>query len=350
MDEADPKIKSNQENVKTAATFFKNVNLNNLIAGTVAGASATVIFHPLELIKIRWQVYESISLKNLLIRKVGNDVIAANLPNRPKYRSMLDTFKTVYNSENGFRGLYRGLVINSTASGTAWGFYFLIYNSLKSRHANKNANELTFLEYTVDATLAGISTIIVTNPLFLIKTRMCLQYSNVSNDSSKLKYKNSWEALKVLIRQDGFFGLYKGILPGLFGTLNGTIQMVTYDLMKKWWLNHLKRKQALSSPVQGSTIEQPIKLDTYHFSIFSSLSKILAVVCTYPFQLVRARLQDQHQSYKNLTEVVVKTYRNERLYGFYKGLMPCLIRVTPAASVTFIIYENLLEFLDKKIS
>ena len=73
----------------------------------------------------------------------------------------------------------------------------------------------------MDATLAGISTIIVTNPLFLIKTRMCLQYSNVSNDSSKLKYKNSWEALKVLIRQDGFFGLYKGILPGLFGTLNG---------------------------------------------------------------------------------------------------------------------------------
>ena len=87
MDEADPKIKSNQENVKTAATFFKNVNLNNLIAGTVAGASATVIFHPLELIKIRWQVYESISLKNLLIRKVGDDVIAANLPNRPKYLS-----------------------------------------------------------------------------------------------------------------------------------------------------------------------------------------------------------------------------------------------------------------------
>jgi solute carrier family 25 folate transporter 32 len=117
--------------------------------------------------------------------------------------------------------------------------------------------------------------------------------------------------------------------------------MVTYDLMKSWWLAHLEQKH-YSGPNDNSTTP---KLDTTHYSIFSSMSKVFAVVCTYPFQLVRARLQDQHQSYKNLTDVVVKTYKNERFYGFYKGLIPCLIRVTPAASVTFIVYENLLEFL-----
>jgi len=60
---------------------------------------------------------------------------------------------------------------------------------------------------------------------------------------------------------------------------------------------------------------------------------------------VRARLQDQHQNYRSLLDVVKTTYKRERIYGFYKGLIPCLLRVTPAASLTFIVYENMLELL-----
>ena len=119
--------------------------------------------------------------------------------------------------------------------------------------------------------------------------------------------------------------------------------MVTYDLMKSFWLSHLENKQSESNKKENN----PPQLNTFHFSTFSSVSKVLAVVCTYPFQLVRARLQDQHQSYKNIFDVIGKTYKNERFYGFYKGLIPCLLRVTPAASVTFIVYENLLTFLKK---
>ncbi len=58
---------------------------------------------------------------------------------------------------------------------------------------------------------------------------MCLQYNNmgIKNEATSkvLIYKNSWHAFKSLIKSDGFFGLYKGIVPGLFGTLNGTIQV-----------------------------------------------------------------------------------------------------------------------------
>lgn len=328
-----------------------NINWNNLIAGTAGGAVSTAVFHPLELIKVRWQVYEQASLKfkkRLISPEATNKLAPAY---RPKYKSLFDTVVSVYRSENGLRGLYRGLTINTLASGSAWGLYFLIYNGLKSRHENlinnkaNNTNKstsssnLTVANYTMDATIAGVTTIFITNPLFLVKTRMCLQYSRV--DTSELnkvvKYKNSWHALVTLVKTDGPTGLYKGIVPGLFGTLNGTIQMVTYDLMKSWWQTY-KRKTLNDDSYQ---------LNTLHYSAFSSVSKIMSVCCTYPFQLVRARIQDQHQNYKNIFDVIVKTYRNERIYGFYKGLIPCLIRVTPAASVTFIVYENLLSFLNK---
>ncbi|CAF0711908.1 unnamed protein product [Brachionus calyciflorus] len=300
----------------------------SLIAGTAGGVASTAVFHPLELIKIRWQVYEAASLKKLkFLDNPSKDKLGQLAPSyRPKYRGLFDTVLSVYKNENGIRGLYRGLGINTLASGSAWGLYFLVYNGLKARHDKK----LTISNYTLDATIAGVSIILVTNPLFLIKTRMCLQYSEIDKDvgGKVVKYKNTLEALRTIVRNEGFLGLYTGFIPGLFGTLNGTIQMVSYDLMKSWWTNYFHED-----------------LNTVHFSTFSGLSKIIAVVCTYPFQLVRARLQDQHQNYKNFFDVLAKTYRNERIYGFYKGLIPCLVRVTPAASLTFIVYENLLNFL-----
>lgn len=196
------------------------INWNNLVAGTCGGAASTALFHPLELIKVRWQVYESASLLNKKQKQ-----LQSNTPSyRPKYRSLLHTVTSVYQSENGVRGLYRGIGINTLASGSAWGLYFLIYNTLKSRDRKRiNSTEtssLSVANYTFDATIAGVTTICITNPLFLIKTRMCLQYSQVDRDKSHvLKYKNSWHALKMLIKTDGVFGLYRGLLPGLFNFL-----------------------------------------------------------------------------------------------------------------------------------
>ncbi len=37
--------------------------------------------------------------------------------------------------------------------------------------------------------------------------------------------------------------------------------------------------------------------------------------------------------------------RNEGLLGFYKGVVPNLIRVTPACCITFVVYENVSRFL-----
>jgi solute carrier family 25 folate transporter 32 len=316
---------------QSSKSIFSHLNWRTLAAGTAAGGASTAIFHPLELIKIRWQVYEDAKMKLSLTNKPVVLSTATTTPTyRPKYKSLLDTLTSIYKTENGVRGLYRGLPINVVASSSAWGIYFLVYNTLKSRH-DTDANLL--VNYTIDATCSGVFTLCFTNPLFLIKTRMCLQYT--SANVTHVKYKSSWEALNSLVKSDGLLGLYKGFVPGLFGTLNGTIQMVTYDLMKHFWLKHLKKKNT------------DAQLDTFHYSTFSSLSKVLAVVVTYPFQLIKARLQDQHQNYKSVLDVVVRTYRHERFYGFYKGLIPCLVRVTPAASVTFIVYENMLLFLNK---
>ena len=150
-----------------------SIDIRGLIAGTAAGVVSTAIFHPLELIKIRWQVYEAASLSNLLKSKANLEIKNNSAPEyRPKYKSLLHTASSVYQSENGFRGIYRGIGINTLASGSAWGLYFLIYNSLKLRHQkindSTNKQSLTVANYTLDATIAGVTTILITN-VYLVK-------------------------------------------------------------------------------------------------------------------------------------------------------------------------------------
>jgi hypothetical protein len=44
---------------------------------------------------------------------------------------------------------------------------------------------------------------------------------------------------------------------------------------------------------------------------------------------------------------VIFFFRNEGFVGFYKGLVPNILRVTPAASITFLIYENVMKLLER---
>lgn len=73
---------------------------------------------------------------------------------------------------------------------------------------------------------------------------------------------------------------------------------------------------------------------------FAAISKLIAAGTTYPYQVVRARLQDQHRNYKGVTDVIRQTWRYEGIRGFYKGLTPYLVHVTPNICIVFLIYEK----------
>ena len=87
------------------------------------------------------------------------------------------------------------------------------------------------------------------------------------------------------------------------------------------------------------------KLGSITYLTMAAASKVVAVATTYPYQVVRARLQDQESKFEGALDTICRTYRYEGIRAFYKGLVPNIIKVTPSVCITFVVYEHLSHYL-----
>jgi len=360
--------------------FVQNVKVEHLIAGISGGAVATLMVHPLDLIKVRFQSGASIPRPKLLknhtlaiilqdqhrqylgltdvvslwkfkgikgFYKVNEGHAQANPKvSRPQYHGMLHAFRSIAKSD-GLAGLYAGISPNLVGAGAAWGLYFLFYNAAKNYVKGDSNRFLSWSEHMGCACQSGVLTLAMTNPIWVTKTRLCLQYERLrlkklgqapaSSGVPGADYRGMTDALAKIWRSEGIRGLYKGFVPGLFGVSHGVLQFMSYEEMKKQY-----------NLYRGKTHDA--RLSSVEYLIFAALSKSVAAFTTYPYQVMRTRLQDQHRQYRGLTDVVVSLWRFEGIKGFYKGLLPSLIRVVPATMITFLVYENVSHFLLERSS
>ncbi|XP_067940068.1 solute carrier family 25 member 32-like [Watersipora subatra] len=285
---------------------LSDIKLDHLVAGVTGGAISTAALHPLDLIKVRLQV---------------NDGSC----HRPVYKGWIDCGRQVFATE-GFVGLYKGVTPNIWGASLSWGFYFFFYNNIKSSMQGGDAKvSLGPTKHMFAAAYSGVLTLILTNPLWVAKTRMCLNYGG----STTPAYSSLPATLFAIWKTEGLRGLYKGFLPGMFGVSHGALQFMTYEELKR---SYCKRKDI---SIDG-------KLSPLAYITCAALSKSVAVICTYPYQVIRSRLQEQHRPYNGVTHVIRDTYRGEGLKAFYKGVIPNLVRVTPACCITFFIYETMI--------
>lgn len=82
----------------------------------------------------------------------------------------------------------------------------------------------------------------------------------------------------------------------------------------------------------------------------SSSSKIASMLATYPYQVVRSRLQVRSSStanfsYSGVVDVIKQAVRNEGLWAFYRGIVPSTLRVLPGTCFTFVTYEKVIHWL-----
>lgn len=265
-------------------------------------------------------------------------------------------------------------------SATAWGVYFLSYNNAKERYKivsnmKKDSGPLVHL---VSAAEAGILVCLLTNPIWVIKTRLQLQsrdsdslrtalrvpknrgpvknYSLPSNELPKITvqtthpqphyYKGFTDCFYRICREEGMQGLYRGLLPSIFLVAHGAIQFTAYEELKT--ASHKLR--AYVRPLSSDTMMDGQDLTAFEISACGALSKCIASAVTYPSQVVRSRLQQRMEiraiRYSGICDVVKKTFWREGVKGFYKGIVPNILRVMPQSALTFLVYETVIKFID----
>ncbi|XP_008797620.1 nicotinamide adenine dinucleotide transporter 2, mitochondrial-like [Phoenix dactylifera] len=289
----------------------------NAVAGASAGAIAATFVCPLDVIKTRFQVH--------------------GLPKMPppaRRSVIISSLEHVIKNE-GVKGLYRGLSPTITALLPTWAVYFTVYDQLKGllqSHVDGN-NHFSIGANIIAASGAGAATSIVTNPLWVVKTRLQTQAMR----PGVVPYRSLLSAFRRIMHEEGFQGLYSGLLPSLAGVSHVSIQFPAYEKIKYY----LARRD-------NTTVD---KLSPGSVAIASSLSKIVASTMTYPHEVVRSRLQEQGQArdtanqYTGVADCIKKVFQKEGIPGFYRGCGTNLLRTTPTAVITFTSYEMIKRFL-----
>ncbi|KAM1261725.1 hypothetical protein ACFX13_027659 [Malus domestica] len=291
-------------------------------AGAVAGFATVAAMHPLDVVRTRFQV---------------NDGRVLNLPT---YKNTAHAIFTIARLE-GLRGLYAGFSPAVLGSTVSWGLYFFFYGRAKERYSKDRENQLSAGLHLASAAEAGALVSLCTNPIWLVKTRLQLQ----TPLHQTRPYSGFYDALRTIIREEGWAALYKGLLPSLFLQVShGAIQFTAYEELRKIVVDFKSKKRRTHSG-SADTV-----LNSVDYAALGGSSKVAAILLSYPFQVIRSRLQQRPSSegiprYMDSWHVVRETARFEGIRGFYKGITPNLLKNVPASSITFIVYENVLKFL-----
>ncbi|KAI3420792.1 hypothetical protein GPALN_014413 [Globodera pallida] len=282
----------------------------HFIGGVAGGLTSTAFCHPIDLLKVRFSANE------------GNAL-------RPQYKSYWDATRSIF-AASGVRGLYRGLSAAAIASPISWGLYFQFYERIRARL--HTAPDWPIVDNLLAGSVTGALILSVTNPLWVCKTRLCLQYEHLGGMAQDHRYRGLIDCVRQTWRLEGVRGFYRGFLPGLFGTLNGAVQFAIYNWLKDW------RCQARGIPRDS-------QLSPMDYLAFSISSKCLSTGITFPYQVLRTRLQDPFTNYASTWDCLVRTLKREGLLGLYKGVLAGTIKQLPYSVITYIVYEQTRYFI-----
>ena len=312
----------------------------HFVAGGTVGAVVTC---PLDVVKTR--------LQSDVYHNVYNTSVKSGNPIRQAYQHLAETgsaLRGMYVNE-GVTSLFKGLGPNLVGVIHARSINFFTYGATKdflirnfgTANNGLEKNEQTWM-HLVSGINAGFVTSTATNPIWLIKTRLQL-------DKSHLKiYKNSWDCLKHVVKNEGFFSLYRGLSASYLGGIESTIQWVLYEQMRMF-INKRSLQIHGNDPNNKTTKDHIMEWSAR--SGAAGFAKFLASLITYPHEVVRTRLRQAplestgKPKYTGLIQCFKLVFKEEGFASMYGGLTPHLLRTVPNSIIMFGTWELVVRLL-----
>ncbi|KAL7530432.1 hypothetical protein ACHAXR_004672 [Thalassiosira sp. AJA248-18] len=347
------------------------------VAGAVGGAFGTLLFYPLELLRVEMQKNPS---------QQQDDDSENNTKDEKEPETNLECFIRLYKKQALYRGassMVTTMLISSYITFFALEAIRRRMATLKqtSQHHNLRQvqhlqNHIKFLHYILPkskmgssllaSTVTGILNVFLTTPLWN-GTRRIMEsdpqpQACIDDEKQQQQLRrgepNLWEMMYQIANKEGILELWHGTFSSLLLVSNPAIQYFLYEQIRVWVLGIKNRRDSSGERAPS------LQLTVMEAFVFGALSKTVATVVTYPLQLgqvlIRRRkneLQDtEHigddQNLKEYAGMIDCLYQQFTLSGFnslFMGMSSKLVQTVGQASFIFVTYEQMLALVGKVI-
>ena len=175
------------------------------MAGSLSGATATLLTYPLDMVRARMAV----SRKQL-------------------YKGLIDTFKLIITKE-GVLTLYRGIVPTLMGIIPYAGSSFFTYETLKQAYRDRHG-ELTTVPRLAAGAVAGLVGQTSSYPLDVVRRRM-----QTESVVGSIRYTGILQTMTLVLKREGIRGLYKGVsMNWIKGPVSVTVSFNVYETVHRW--------------------------------------------------------------------------------------------------------------------
>lgn len=250
------------------------------------------------------------------------DTIKVRLQLSPHFRSSstLQAIKETYVNEGIVRGFYRGLRAPLVGACLETAVLFLSYrwalNQYKARVAPLT-DDVSIVVKSAAGGFSGFMAAFVLTPVELVKCRLQVQNVGVGTQPSHLY----GAVIRSVIKNDGVFGLWKGLYSTIVREIGGTaIWFTTYE----GCIEYFSRNRPLS---------------TTDYLVSGALAGIAFNLSMFPVDTIKSNIQvDGRQGMVGTTLRLMASPGGFR--NLYHGLGITLVRAAPANALIFWTYET----------
>lgn len=323
-------------------------------AGYISGAAGILIGNPLDLIKVRLQASPT---QSAVLPADGRP---------PTPRPSRNPFTTA-------SSLVRGSAAPILGYGGLNALLFMTYNrSLSYLSSSSSKSDLALSpvawEPTLSATfvaggLGGLATWFISTPTELVKCRA--QVQGTAGAATEPPIQSSYGIAKQIYRAEGVKGLYfGGTVTALRDSIGYGFYFWSYEIMTRWM-----RTMDLSKD-QGSWSESG--QEAAKVLLCGGIAGVVTWLSVFPLDVIKTRIQTQAMASSGSPEVTggvgaqspllgnqtlperrlkawemtKRTYRNEGVSVFFRGLGVCSLRAFIVNAAQWAVYEWIMNELE----
>lgn len=156
----------------------------------------------------------------------------------------------------------------------------------------------------------------------VLKTRLALRKTG--------QYSGMIDCAVKVYKHDGIKVFYRGYLPNIMGIIPyAGIDLAIYETLKQSYMKKYKDQDP----------------NVFVLLACGTTSSTCGQLASYPLALIRTRLQADAKSKNTMTSIFTKIMREDGPTGLYRGIAPNFLKVAPAVSISYVVYENVRKYL-----